>query len=205
LLALNLILLIVGMLMDIFSAIVVVVPLITPVASKFGVDPYHLGVIFLLNLEIGYLTPPVGLNLFITSFQFKKPIVEVVRATLPFLLAIIAALGLVTYVPALTVVPEPPRKGRISDLVQMVQQAEEALASVRSVKLPDGSTLTLDDCDKKPDDLGKLSCKGLFKEVTRCRKEAGGTAGTPCETRALETYAAEQQTEPTGDDDDWSE
>ncbi|HEU5061336.1 MAG TPA: TRAP transporter large permease, partial [Kofleriaceae bacterium] len=96
LLGLNVLLLVVGMLMDIFSAIVVVVPLIAPAAAAMGIDPYHLGVIFLLNLEIGYLTPPVGLNLFITGFNFRKPILEVVRASMPFLACMIVALGLIT-------------------------------------------------------------------------------------------------------------
>jgi tripartite ATP-independent transporter DctM subunit len=101
LLALNLLLLIVGCLMDIFSAIVIVVPLIAPAAKQYGIDPYHLGVIFLLNLEIGYLTPPVGLNLFITSFRFRKPMVDVYRAAFPFLGVMLAVLLIVSYVPLL--------------------------------------------------------------------------------------------------------
>jgi hypothetical protein len=88
--------------MDIFSAIVVVVPLIVPIALGFGVDPYHLGVIFLLNLEIGYLTPPVGLNLFIASFRFNKPITQLYRSVLPFIGLLGIALIIVTYVPALS-------------------------------------------------------------------------------------------------------
>ncbi|MFQ5895284.1 MAG: TRAP transporter large permease [Nitrospinota bacterium] len=102
LLALNLFLLAVGSLMDIFSAIIVVVPLILPLARVFGVDPIHLGVIFLTNLEIGYSTPPVGLNLFIASNRFKKPIAELYRASLPFLGLRLAALLLITFVPALS-------------------------------------------------------------------------------------------------------
>src|SRR5690606_28242666 len=82
---LNIFLLIVGMLMDIFAAIFVVVPLIIPIARHFGVDPYHMGIVTLLNLEIGYLTPPVGLNLFIASFRFNRPMTEVYRAVLPFI------------------------------------------------------------------------------------------------------------------------
>jgi tripartite ATP-independent transporter DctM subunit len=96
---LNLFLLVVGMLMDIFSAIIVVVPIITPIALKFGVDPVHLGIIFLTNLEIGYLTPPVGLNLFISSFRFEKPIIKIYSATLPFILMLFIALLLITYIP----------------------------------------------------------------------------------------------------------
>jgi tripartite ATP-independent transporter DctM subunit len=99
LLALNVFLLIVGCLMDIFSAIAVVVPLILPIAAVFGVDPLHLGVIFLANLELGYLTPPVGINLFLSAYRFEKPVVEVWRAVLPFLLILALVVLLVTYVP----------------------------------------------------------------------------------------------------------
>lgn len=99
LLALNLFLLIVGCLMDVFSALVVVVPLILPLALQYGVDPLHLGVIFLMNLEIGYTTPPVGLNLFIASYRFKRPIVELYRAALPFLAIQLIILAIVTYLP----------------------------------------------------------------------------------------------------------
>lgn len=102
LIMLNMLLLIVGCMMDIFSAIIVVVPLIVPIARAFGVDPIHLGVIFLTNLEIGYLTPPVGLNLFISSFRFKKPILQLYRASLPFLLILMIALLIITYVPGLS-------------------------------------------------------------------------------------------------------
>ncbi len=102
LIALNFFLIGVGMLMDIFSAIVVVVPLIVPIALSFGVDPYHLGVIFLLNLEIGYLTPPVGLNLFISSFRFNKPITQLYRSVLPFIGLLAIALIIVTYIPSLS-------------------------------------------------------------------------------------------------------
>ena len=102
LVALNFFLIGVGMLMDIFSAIVVVVPLIVPIALNFGVNPYHLGVVFLLNLEIGYLTPPVGLNLFISSFRFNKPITQLYRSVLPFIGLLAIALIIVTYIPALS-------------------------------------------------------------------------------------------------------
>jgi C4-dicarboxylate transporter, DctM subunit len=102
LLFLNIFLLIVGSLMDIFSAIIVVVPLITPIAAEFGVDPLHLAIIFLTNLEIGYITPPVGINLFISSFRFKKPITELYRASFPFLLLLLFALIIITYIPSLS-------------------------------------------------------------------------------------------------------
>ncbi len=105
LLVLNIFLLIVGCLMDIFSAIIVVVPLIVPIAAEFNVNPIHLAIVFLTNLEIGYLTPPVGLNLFIASFRFKEPIVSLYRSALPFLLLLLLALALFTYFPALTLTP----------------------------------------------------------------------------------------------------
>lgn len=99
---LNLFLIVVGMMMDIFSATIVVVPLIIPIATAYGVDPVHLGIIFLTNLEIGYLTPPVGLNLFIASFRFGKGIPEVLRSVVPFFLILLAALALITYIPELS-------------------------------------------------------------------------------------------------------
>ena len=102
LLSLNLFLLAVGCLMDIFSAIIVVVPLITPLAREFGVDPVHLGIIFLTNLEIGYSTPPVGLNLFIAGFRFDRPMAELYRASLPFLGLLLLALLIITYWPDLS-------------------------------------------------------------------------------------------------------
>jgi len=102
LIMLNLFLLIVGAMMDIFSAIIVVVPLITPIALQFGVDPIHLGIIFLTNLEIGYSTPPVGINLFIASYRFDKSILRLYAASLPFLAILIAALIVITYYPELS-------------------------------------------------------------------------------------------------------
>lgn len=102
LLVLNIFLLIVGCLMDIFSAIIVVVPLILPMAQEFGIDPFHLAIIFLTNLEIGYITPPVGINLFISSFRFQKPVTELYKVSVPFLLLLLLALLVITYIPWVT-------------------------------------------------------------------------------------------------------
>lgn len=102
LVVLNVFLIIVGMMMDIFSATMVVVPLIKPIAEAYGINPVHLGIIFLTNLEIGYLTPPVGLNLFISSLRFKKPVFTVVRATLVYIGILLFALIIITYVPGLS-------------------------------------------------------------------------------------------------------
>ncbi|MBS4027186.1 MAG: TRAP transporter large permease [Ignavibacteriales bacterium] len=98
---LNCILLVINM-VEIFSAIIIVVPLIIPIANQYGVDPIHLGIIFLLNLEIGYMLPPLGLNLFIGSFRFERPISTMYRVTLPFIAILFAILMLVTYFPQLS-------------------------------------------------------------------------------------------------------
>ena len=102
LILLNLFLLVVGCLMDVFSAIVVVVPLVVPIGEAFQIDPIHLGIIFLANLELGYLTPPVGMNLFLASYRFQKPLPEVCVAVLPMLAVFLVGVLLITYVPALT-------------------------------------------------------------------------------------------------------
>ena len=104
LLALNVLLLVVGCLMDVFSAIAVIVPLIAPLGLAFGVDPIHLGIVFIANLELGFLTPPVGVNLFLASYRFGKPIFAISRAVLPWLLLRAAIVLLITYVPFLTLV-----------------------------------------------------------------------------------------------------
>jgi len=102
LLLLNFFLILVGCVMDIFSAILVVVPLIMPLAAKFGINPIHLGIIFLANLGIGYNTPPVGLNLFIASSRLDQPVMHLYKATLPFLALLIIALLIITYWPPLS-------------------------------------------------------------------------------------------------------
>jgi tripartite ATP-independent transporter DctM subunit len=102
LLVLNVFLLIVGWFMEIFAAIVVVVPLIVPLGAAFGINPVHLGIIFVSNLELGFLTPLVGLNIFLASYRFKRPVLEVCRATLPFMVILGVGVLVITYVPWLT-------------------------------------------------------------------------------------------------------
>ena len=104
LLLLFLFLLVLGAILDIFSALVLVVPLIIPVAAKYGIHPVHLGIVFLATMQLGYLTPPVGLNLFIASYRFEQSIVRVYLATLPFLLILLFAVLLITFWPALSLV-----------------------------------------------------------------------------------------------------
>ena len=102
LLALNVFLLMVGWLMEIFAAIVVVVPLIVPLGAAFGIHPVHLGIIFVANLELGFLTPLVGINIFLASYRFKRPVLEVCRAALPFMAILAIGVLVITYVPWLT-------------------------------------------------------------------------------------------------------
>jgi C4-dicarboxylate transporter DctM subunit len=102
LILLNLFLLVVGCLLDIFSALIVVVPLITPVASAYGINPVHLGIIFLANLQIGALTPPVGMSLFISSLRFEQPMSKIIMASLPFIAMLLFVLAVITYVPWLS-------------------------------------------------------------------------------------------------------
>ena len=104
LIALNLFLLAVGCLVDMFSALILVIPLVLPLAQAYEIHPIHLGIIFLTNLEIGYSTPPIGLNLFIASLRFKKPIFHLYRASIPFLALLFVCLLLITYIPALSLV-----------------------------------------------------------------------------------------------------
>ncbi len=206
LLVLNLLLLLVGTVMDIFSAIVVVVPLIAPIAKAYGIDPCHLGVIFLLNLEVGYLSPPVGLNLFLTSVKFNRPITEVMWATVPFLITMIVALFTITYIPAITVAPEQAiaratseRREPVNNLVEIVKLGvleakvafkEIALVDVTGTPLKDGEGQPIVrkylDCEKLPV-LEKGPCQDLFNDVTTCRPspKASAPAQMACANRAI--------------------
>jgi C4-dicarboxylate transporter DctM subunit len=105
LIVVNILLLIVGMFMDILSAILILVPLLSPVGYQLGIHPMHMAIIFIVNLEIGYLTPPMGLNLFVASTIFKQSLGEVIRSVLPFILAMLIGLGLITYLPFISLGP----------------------------------------------------------------------------------------------------
>lgn len=102
LILLNIFLLVLGMILDIFSALVIIVPLTLPIAIGYGIHPIHFGIIFLANMQIGYFTPPVGMNLFIASYRFNKPVTELYRATIPFMLILLLAVLIITYWPALS-------------------------------------------------------------------------------------------------------
>ncbi|HVR19744.1 MAG TPA: TRAP transporter large permease subunit [Polyangiaceae bacterium] len=159
LLALNVFLLIVGMLMDIFSAIVVVVPLIMGIALHFDINPYHLGIVFLLNLEIGYLMPPMGLNLFIAGFRFNRPVPDLYRVVLPFIGIFVVALLVTTYVPSLTVgsaaaeTAHPPPSGAPPPPAASASVAVPAASAAPSASPPDcdeqRENESFDDFDKR--------------------------------------------------------
>ena len=102
LILLNIFLLMLGMILDVFSALVIMVPLILPMAVGYGIHPIHLGIIFLANMQIGYFTPPVGMNLFIASYRFRKPVTELYAATIPFMFILMVAVLVITYWPELT-------------------------------------------------------------------------------------------------------
>ncbi|MCC6133698.1 MAG: TRAP transporter large permease subunit, partial [Acidobacteria bacterium] len=102
LLVLNLILLVLGSVLEIYSAIVILAPLVAPMGAAFGIDPVHLGIIFLANLELGFLFPPVGLNLFLSSSRFGKPLTSLYRHVVPFLVILGIGVLLITYVPSMS-------------------------------------------------------------------------------------------------------
>jgi tripartite ATP-independent transporter DctM subunit len=132
LLGLNIFLLIVGCLMDIFSAMVAVLPLIIPLAQDYGIAPEHLAIIFLANLEIGYLTPPVGMNLFISSLHFDKSLVTISRSVLPFIALLAVALTLITYVPSLSTWLPEVVGGELTNTTP-VTQSEDGQGSILDV------------------------------------------------------------------------
>ena len=98
----NLFLLALGCVMDILSAILIVAPLLAPIAASYGIHPVHFGIMFIVNLELGYLTPPMGINLFVASTVFKRPILDVIRAVLPFLILMLLTLVVIVWVPWLS-------------------------------------------------------------------------------------------------------
>jgi len=153
LLALNVFLLVVGMLMDIFSAIVVIVPLIMGIAIHFNINPYHLGIVFLLNLEIGYLMPPMGLNLFIAGFRFNRPVPDLYRVVLPFIGIFVVALLVTTYVPGLTVAEaaEPKMRTPSAAVEPAATPPPSAGASASAGAAPPAASAAPTDCEEPRD------------------------------------------------------
>jgi C4-dicarboxylate transporter, DctM subunit len=181
LLLLNVFLIGVGMLMDIFSAIVVVVPLIIPIARSFGVDPFHLGIVFLLNLEIGYMTPPVGLNLFISSFRFGKPVTELYRAVLPFIGLLLLALAVVTYYEPLstTLVDVMREKGMVPMQTLRDSMTDDEPIDFDAIDDESDDLEDLDDLDDDLEDLDDLDGDDELDEPESGDEPEAGDAPEP--------------------------
>ncbi len=195
LLVLNVFLLIVGMLMDIFSAIVVVVPLIIPIANEFGIDPYHLGIIFLLNLEIGYLTPPVGLNLFIASFRFDKSIATLYKAVMPYIGLLVFSLLITTYIPSLTTsMAELYGANDGSDLRDAPEAQPEA--DPDAPVEPQDEGLDLDDLSAGAPGEDELNLDDLAGEVEAAAPEGEGAAAADLVNAAPEGEAPAEPAAP---------
>ncbi len=187
-LLLNLFLLGVGCLMDVFSAIMVVVPLIVPIGAAFGINPLHLGILFLANLELGYLTPPVGLNLFLASYRFDKPLTAVYRMALPFLGILGLGVLLIAYVPEMTEwhAPDFQAPGGFDE-----EELEEAPAAeppggpapAGGLAIPEGANL-LDELDAAPEaPAGSAAPSGALKipEGANLLDELDAVPDTPAE------------------------
>ncbi|HEY6876600.1 MAG TPA: TRAP transporter large permease, partial [Polyangiales bacterium] len=201
LLVLNVFLLIAGMVMEIFAAIFVVVPLIVPIAAHYNMDPYHLGITFLVNLEIAYLAPPLGLNLIISSFRFERPVTEVYRAVLPFIGVLTVTLIITTYIPSLSTYL--PSLSKTKDLTNEERGVPEPGTGGGEPDLDDlgGPTLddlgggdTLDDLGKGTDDLDSLNLDDLEKKPEEAQPEQAAP-----EPEAAKPEAA-KAAEPAADD-----
>ncbi len=154
LIGLNIFLLIIGMLMDGFSAILVSVPLIIPIATTFRMNPFHLGMIFLLNLEIAYVCPPLGLNLYISSFRFERPVVSLYKVVLPFVGLLVLTLGIVTYVP------------RVSTFLLEGQIEQERQKDLQSIELCERPTFEYDRLQcVQSDPLNRKPCDARSERV----------------------------------------
>ena len=170
----NLLLLVVGMFMDIMSAILIIAPMLAPMAAAMGIDPIHMGIIFIVNLEIGYLTPPVGLNLFVSSSLFKKGLGFVIRAVLPTVLIMLVSLVVITWWP-----------GMSTGLVE----AFKAKPAPAPVALP----AAVDAAPSQPGSPAVKSLSELMREANaRAAGLDGGTAPSP-RVKSLTELMREQQ------------
>jgi C4-dicarboxylate transporter DctM subunit len=168
LLIVNVLLIIVGFFMDILSAILILVPLLAPIAFGLGIHPLHLAVVFIVNLEIGYLTPPIGLNLFVASTLFKKGIGEIVKAVLPFIALMFVCLGLVTYVPTFSLGLVSLSKG--GDFIVTFPDAEDIAEEKAADEAP--AEAGTSDTDAPPE--GVKSLEDLMNETSDEGGDEGG-------------------------------
>jgi tripartite ATP-independent transporter DctM subunit len=196
LIALNIMLLAVGCVMDIFSALLVVVPLIALAATKFGIDPNHLGVIFLLNLEVGYVHPPVGLNLFISAFRFKRPMVDLYWAIIPFVVIMLITLVIVTYVPGLTLVHSNTEEETPAATGGAGGDGGVAAKPNITIRLPNGKEMKdCDDPEIKADPVNSQTCPKMFEEYAKCASMQDELEKVDCQDKAVHIF----YDEPEGD------
>jgi C4-dicarboxylate transporter, DctM subunit len=168
LLIVNILLLIVGCFMDILSAILILVPLLSPIAYGLGIHPVHLAIVFIVNLEIGYLTPPIGLNLFVASSLFKKGIGEIIRAVAPFIALMMICLGLITYFPSFSLGLVALSKGQ-SPYVTFHDpreiKAKEAIKAAEDALKPEGDKPAAGEGKEPAGDGGAKSLEEIMGEV----------------------------------------
>ena len=186
----NIMLLIVGCFMDIMSAILILAPMLAPMAAAVGVNPVHMGIIFIVNLEIGYLTPPVGLNLFVSSTLFKKSLGWVIRAVLPTLAIMMVALVIVTWVPSLSLglvealrakpaAVEEPAAPKVKSLDESMGDTSggsgnAATPKVKSLQeiMNEAKTRSSGEQAAVPDDAGTPGTPGRVKSLQEIMQEA---------------------------------
>jgi C4-dicarboxylate transporter DctM subunit len=185
----NILLLIVGCFMDILSAILILVPLLSPIAFGLGIHPVHLAIVFIVNLEIGYLTPPIGLNLFVASSLFKKGIGEVIRAVAPFIALMMACLMLVTYIPSLSLGLVAMSKGQSPYVTFQDPRVLKAKAAEDAKKKPAEIKKPVD--DKQPAQQGVKSLEDIMGEV----EGEEGTDGGADKVKSLEEIMKEAEAE----------
>ncbi len=169
LLLLNVFLLLIGCLMDIMSAIMIVAPLVAPIAESFGISAVHLGIIFVVNLEIGYLTPPIGLNLFVSATLFDKPIGAVMRSVLPFITLMLFGLALITWF-------EPASVGLVR-----VLQGRNFLDSPPRLEKPKSKTPAVVDDDDDDDDEAETPPAPGVKSIEELMRDAAGGGAAPAD------------------------
>ncbi|MFT7622239.1 MAG: C4-dicarboxylate transporter DctM subunit [Myxococcota bacterium] len=200
-LLLNVMLIIVGCLMDIISALILFVPLIIPLAAQLGIDPIHLGLIFIVNLEIGYLTPPLGLNLFVSSGFFQKPFGDVMKSVLPFIGALVVSLAIITSMPTISLGlvrlmhnadNDCDREELVLEAALVFGSSEAFIRKCRPVIVPFPSGKTLKPSDNKGD-----SGPTGFVEATRAtnRRSTSPTASL----KAVTNRSRVSEVEPTGE------
>lgn len=171
----NLLLLLAGSLLEIYSAILIMLPILLPIVQEYGINPYHFAIVFLINMEIGYLLPPVGINLFISAFRFKKPITLIYRATIPFLAIMAGLLLLITYVPGIATFGLPKDKAKSTALTTPVGVVSTNAAS--AVSNSPGETQVFVALVGRPDTIEGIEPSAIKSDRVTLKFKAPGLDG----------------------------